>query len=234
MNAMSMAENCVIVRPSEQIRVVLLHSQQLTCDLFRAAISANAAYRVVDAATEPTIGLDLVAKHRAQITIVDGSLPGNGALIFLDSLGATERCSREIVVGPDIYPAHIREAVRLGAAGYFTYRDPLTDVTDAISEVSRGNYAFGRSLSKTIVMTPDGPQMSRHTLAAGFATLTERELDVLACLVRGDTVPQCARRLNLSPSTVDNHKTRIMGKLDVHRMIDLVRLAIKRRLVPDW
>jgi DNA-binding NarL/FixJ family response regulator len=64
-----------------------------------------------------------------------------------------------------------------------------------------------------------------------FATLSSRERGVAQLLVVGKSVKECAEVLGLAVSTVDNHKTRIMKKLNVHKTVDLVRLAIREGLV---
>jgi DNA-binding NarL/FixJ family response regulator len=63
------------------------------------------------------------------------------------------------------------------------------------------------------------------------AALTSRELDVLRLLARGSSVRDCARQLQLSASTVDNHKTRLMKKLQIHKSSELTQLAIRDGLI---
>mgnify|MGYP001553824621 CR=1 FL=1 len=67
--------------------------------------------------------------------------------------------------------------------------------------------------------------------AKPIARLSPRETQVLTMLAAGLSVQQCADRLALSPSTVDNHKTRMMKKLDIHKTPDLVRLARSEGIV---
>jgi DNA-binding CsgD family transcriptional regulator/nucleotide-binding universal stress UspA family protein len=62
--------------------------------------------------------------------------------------------------------------------------------------------------------------------------LTAREAEVLVYLAQGLTVKECARVLRLSPSTIDNHKSRMMRKLNLHRMVDLARIAVREGLLP--
>lgn len=61
--------------------------------------------------------------------------------------------------------------------------------------------------------------------------LTPREIEVLVYLAQGLSVKECARVMKRSPSTIDNHKTRLMRKLNIHRVVDLARLAVREKLV---
>lgn len=61
--------------------------------------------------------------------------------------------------------------------------------------------------------------------------MTPREIEVLKLVALGHSVKDCAELLDLAPSTVDNHKARLMKKLGVHKALDLTRLAIREGLV---
>ncbi|HEY5313151.1 MAG TPA: LuxR C-terminal-related transcriptional regulator, partial [Pirellulales bacterium] len=67
---------------------------------------------------------------------------------------------------------------------------------------------------------------------ASLGQLTRREFDVLLHIAQGYTVKQCAEALGISPSTADNHKSRLMRKLRVHKTVDLARLALRCGLSP--
>jgi len=59
-----------------------------------------------------------------------------------------------------------------------------------------------------------------------------RELEVLRLIAAGHSVKECAKLLGRSTSTIDNHKARLMKKLNCHRLVELTRLAIREGLVP--
>jgi len=61
--------------------------------------------------------------------------------------------------------------------------------------------------------------------------LTPREVEVLVYLAQGLSVKECARVMRRSPSTIDNHKTRLMRKLGMHRVVDLARYAVREGLI---
>lgn len=214
-------------------RVVLVIARRLNCDLLEQELKRCKDFRVSGATTEPSLGLDLVSQHRACVAVVDALLPDNGAFRCLDALRSREYYARSIVLGSGIFVAEVHQALCLDAAGFYTYDDPLVELAEGIANVAQGQYSFCRRITDSILVTPRGPRIKMRGLPQEFEELTGRELDVLACLVNGDTVRSCATRLDLSESTVDNHKTRLMRKLKTHRTVDLVKLAIRKRLIPD-
>ena len=66
---------------------------------------------------------------------------------------------------------------------------------------------------------------------ASIQRTTRLELEVFVHLAHGLSVKQCADRMELSPSTVDNHKSRLMKKLNIHKLVDLALLAFREGLV---
>jgi DNA-binding CsgD family transcriptional regulator len=62
--------------------------------------------------------------------------------------------------------------------------------------------------------------------------LSQRERSVLALVVEGKPSVEIARRLTLSPKTVETYRSRLMGKLGVHNVAELVRFAIQHHVLP--
>jgi DNA-binding NarL/FixJ family response regulator len=79
-------------------------------------------------------------------------------------------------------------------------------------------------------VTPGNPYR-RESMISQLSRLTPRETEVMRLIATGNTVKDCAKILRLAQSTVDNHKTRLMKKLDVHKSSDLTRLAIRAGLI---
>lgn len=95
----------------------------------------------------------------------------------------------------------------------------------------RGQTAFPPQIEQRLVSTASGPRLDGDPDGSPLDQLTPRELDVLRLLASGLSVKECAIALERSTSTVDNHKSRIMKKLGIHRSVDLTRLAIREGLV---
>ena len=77
----------------------------------------------------------------------------------------------------------------------------------------------------TAILLPPRAQESELKL------LTDRQLEVMACLAQGMTIRECAKQLGLSSNTVDNHATRVRAVLGLHNVVDLALLAIREGLI---
>ena len=145
------------------------------------------------------------------------------------------RCPETKVVFIDDGPldTNVREALRLGAAGYLTKQQPFSQIESALRQAARGERVYAPEVAKRLVLSPEGARLSIGTRDRSLSSLTPREVDVLLYLAQGSSVKQCAQSLGIGVSTVGNHKSRLMKKLDIHKTVELTRLAIREGLIPN-
>ncbi len=127
----------------------------------------------------------------------------------------------------------LRDAVLTGAPvhgvdGMVTRHDSLGTLVEAIRAAGGGRRFHSRAVWTRLVALSSRRASGEVTASA---SLTRRERQVLCHLGSGRTVREAASELGLSPRTVENHKNRLMGKLDVHTSIGLARYAIREGLV---
>jgi len=118
------------------------------------------------------------------------------------------------------------EAFRVGASGYLLKSSAASELFRAVQEVSRG---------RTYV-TPLIAQGMLESFAEGtgrrrVSKLTPRQREVLQLLAEGNTMKEVASILNIAPRTVAFHKYRMMETLGLKNNTELLRLAIKERIV---
>jgi DNA-binding NarL/FixJ family response regulator len=100
-----------------------------------------------------------------------------------------------------------------------------------VLQIRAGRTAFCPAADQYLVHTKSGLRFDPPATGSPLEKLTPRELEILLHLADGLSVRRCAERLRLSESTVDNHKSRLMRKLDVHNVVELVRLAAREGLL---
>jgi two-component system nitrate/nitrite response regulator NarL len=217
---------------SGRIHVLVVDAHLLIAEALSGELNRQPDLRVVATATDEAEALDLVSQHRPEVLLIDVSLEARAAFQLLKSLRAMDRAPRVVLLDDRVYLAHVREGLRQGALAYHTKAESCQSIARAIRRAAAGETSFCDELAERIAMTVDGPRLASHFRYTPLETLTQRELDVLLLIVQGATVKDCAEQLKLSASTVDNHKTRLMHKLNMHRTVDLVRMAIRERLIP--
>jgi DNA-binding NarL/FixJ family response regulator len=97
--------------------------------------------------------------------------------------------------------------------------------------LAHGRRAFDPALAWRLRRTERGYQFDGVAEGRTIALLSPREREVMRLLAEGRSVRQCAERLGLSESTIDNHKTRLMKKLGLHKSSELTCQAIREGLI---
>jgi DNA-binding NarL/FixJ family response regulator len=217
--------------PSASITVLIVDDQELVCE---ALASLCARIRGLEIAGLARNTADVVAQltHRRPDLILWGVSVEAG---FFDEVGAViHRCAPTKVVLLDerTIDAHARQALRLDVAGYLTKQQSFAQFERALREAHEGELVFVPDVSARLQFTSDGMRLAATRGSTPLARLTAREMDVLVQISQGLTVKECARTLGISASTVDNHKARLMRKLNIHKTVDLTRLALAHGLLP--
>lgn len=124
----------------------------------------------------------------------------------------------------------VRLALSLGLSGYVTKEQPLSSLHSAIEEAAQGRRVFSPDVAARLRVTAGGLRLVEDQ-PTPWSKLTARELDVLSLIAQGHSVAGAAKVLGISAATVDNHKTRLMQKLGIHKATQLAAWAVSVGLV---
>jgi DNA-binding NarL/FixJ family response regulator len=204
------------------IRVILVDDHELFCEGLRALLSQEPAIEVVGTAGDARQAQQVVADHPGALVIVDVSLPGSGGVALVRELKRADPMRPALVLTMHEHADVVADALDSGADGYALKSQPPRELVAAIHKVAGG----GRYLAPGLT-APQGDAQHRAVPSGLLRTLSKREREIFACLVRGDSNQQIARQLFISVKTVETHRMRVLKKLDVHSMAELVRLAVR-------
>jgi DNA-binding NarL/FixJ family response regulator len=116
-------------------------------------------------------------------------------------------------------------AIKAGAAGYLTKDSEPETLIHAIRQVAGGAHYVEPAVAERLLFDP-----SPRDAAVPHAALSDREYQVFLMLAQGRGVVEIADALHLSAKTVSTHKFRLMQKLGLDNLSDLVRYALKHEL----
>jgi len=131
-----------------------------------------------------------------------------------------------------VCPVGADEALRHGASGYFAKADSFGQLVDGLPRIAAGETVVCHRLQPRLIDAGRywGIDLSSQ-LAGPLAQLSPRERDVFMQLARSRTVKEAAAALGIRPSTADNHKSRLMKKLGLRKVSQLVYLAVSEGLI---
>jgi DNA-binding NarL/FixJ family response regulator len=213
------------------IRILLVDDHELFLAGMRALIQSEPGMEVVAQAVNRVEALE-AAGGRPDIILLDLSLGDEFGLDFLPDLLRIGETSRVIVVtGLPDPESHLR-AIRMGASGVVLKVEPAASFIKAIRKVHAGEVWLNRSLVATVLgeFAQTRPSKKADPEEAKIATLTARELEVIAALGEGRRNKQIAERLFISEKTVRHYLTSIFDKLMVSDRLELMIYAYQHGL----
>ncbi len=213
-------------------RLLIIDDHPLFREGIKTIIQGDSRYEVIGEADNANQGLKLAKKLRPDLAIVDISLPDiSGFDLILDM----QRYSSDmpiLVLSMHSNVDYIVKAFQAGASGYLT-KDSASDMLiNGIEHTLKGNYFMDTSVSQQVVKKlTQLPDKKPVTIVKGYDTLTPREQEIMVLVASGMSSQKIAEKLFISPKTVENHRSRIMRKLDVSNVIELARHAAKIGLI---
>lgn len=188
----------------------------------------------VDSA-EPLLAIANRAARNAEpapwsLVVMDIELPGASGIDATRELKSLFAALHVVVVTSFEEPGRILAAILAGADGYIVKRADLEEILDELRAVIAGGAPMTPGVARTVMSllrdsTAGGPALPHGGL------LTDRELDVLRCLVKGASYKIVAADLGMSLDTVRTHVRSIYRKLQVHNVAEAVGKALKQRIV---
>jgi len=213
--------------PSLSITVMIVDDHDLVRMGIRRLLSDVPGIEVVAEAGTGEEAIDLVAKFKPSVILMDVNMPGMGGLEATRRLKRIAPDSKVLVVtayGEEPYPSRVLQA---GAMGYMTKGASIDEIVQAIKAVSMGK----RYLSPEIAQSLALKNISDQKAATPLEELSEREMQVMIMISSGQEVSDIADQLCLSPKTVNSYRYRIFEKLNIHNDVELTHVAIKYGLV---
>lgn len=157
--------------------------------------------------------------EQADVLLLDLNMPGIGGMRVLEDLQKRASSPAVLMLSVNSEETHALESIRRGAKGYLTKNCSREQLIEAITCAAHGGVFMTESLRKLLFEQTEGAQ------SAGIQGLSAREMEVFQALCSGASTKEIAFRLKISPNTVSTYKSRLMKKLQISSLAQLVRLG---------
>ena len=213
-----------------RIRVLLADDQPIVRHGIKLLLQEDESLQIVDEASTGWEAIELTQKLLPDVVLMDIEMPG------ISGLDATKRI-KELTpqVSLLMLTIHDREeflfeALEVGALGYILKNATVEELMSAIRTVHSGDaFIYPRMATKLV-----GGYLSRTRNKHeddDYERLSLREREVLPLLAESHTNQEIAGMLHLSPYTIQTYRQRIMRKLDLHSRTELLKYALRRKLI---
>jgi DNA-binding NarL/FixJ family response regulator len=213
------------------IRILLVDDHAVVRTALRMVIQNQPGMVMAGEAGTSSEALDLAARERPDIVLLDVDLGGENGLDIIPELLSACACRVIVLTGVRDPEVHYR-AVKLGAVGLVQKERAVDVLIDAIQKVHEGQAWLDPSLTARVLseVSSAGKSKKADPEEMKIASLTDREREVLTLISEGLKNKEIADRLFISEWTVRHHITSIFSKLEVSDRVELILYAYRRGL----
>lgn len=203
------------------INVFLVDDHELVRTGIRRIIEDVRGMKVVGEADSGENAVKWCRANHADVILMDMNMPGIGGLEATKKILRFNPEMKIIVLTIHTENPFPTKVMRAGAAGYLTKGAGPDEMMNAIRVVHCGQRYISPDIAQQMalsqVVSSDNP----------FKDLSERELQIMMMITKGQKVTDISEQLNLSPKTVNSYRYRLFNKLDIGGDVELTHLAIR-------
>ena len=210
-------------------RILLADDHEIVRQGLRALLEAD-DFEICGEFSNGREAVEGVKQLKPDVAVLDISMPE------LNGVEATQQISRQfpesrvIVMTMHDSEELARRVLEAGARGYVLKSDAARDLSLAVKAVLKGQPFFSGKISEMLLRGYlDGGRAAQPE--SSVPSLTPREREVVQLLAEGKSSKEVASILGTSPATVETQRAKIMQKLDLHSVTDLVRYAIRNHII---
>src|SRR6184192_746856 len=211
--------------PADAKRIVIVDDHPLFRKGLEQLIHSDGTFAVCGEAGSAAEAMDVIRKLDPDLAIVDVSLPGANGIELIKNIRAEFPKLPILVLSMHDESLYALRALRAGAEGYVMKHEAMANVIQAIHEVFNGRPYLSPAMAAQVITK--FAHRGSQSEADAVERLSDRELEILELIGKGNEVRQIAKLLHLSPKTVETHRAHIKEKLNLQNARQVTRFAVQ-------
>lgn len=216
----------------EKINVILIDDHHIVRDGIKILLMNIKDIEVIGEASNGDELFELLKTADPDVLILDIVMPGMSGIEITAKVKREYPDVKVIILSANTEDDSVFDSLKAGAHGYLPKNAKREELLDAVYMVAAGNEYLSDSISHTVLRNfisraRTGNQQEKEK----EATLTKREIEIVELFSDGLSYKEIADRLFISVRTVESHKNNIMEKLELKSIVDLVKYAIKNKII---
>jgi len=214
----------------DKTKILIVDDHRVVIEGIKSALQEHPEFEVVGEAVD---GLQAVESARSlgpEIVIMDISMPNLSGIEATKQIKEFDPEIRIVIYTMYSDKEFVIDLFKAGISAYVLKDDPLSDLILALKAVKGGGTYFS-TMSPTILLRHMKELEEKTESTDSYDTLSQREQEVFQLLAEGKRIKEIADELFISPKTVESHKYNIMEKLQATSVVDLTKIAIRKKLI---
>jgi two-component system, NarL family, response regulator NreC len=212
------------------IRIVLADDHTLVRHGLRLMLEREPGLKVVAEASNGREALDAVDRCLPHVIILDLAMPTLNGIEAARQIHLRHPATSIVVLSMHSDESYVLRALKAGARAYLLKDSADTDLINAVKAVREGKAFFSPAISRVLV-EDYVRQLQQKGVEDSYELLTSREREILQLIGEGKSNKDVAQILNLSPYTVETHRSNVMEKLNLHSVPELILYAVRKGVV---
>lgn len=217
----------------KKIKIFLADDHIMFREGLKYILSENKSCEIVGEAGNGHEVIEKIYKLKPDIAILDISMPLLTGLEASRMITKYDKDIRIIILTRHDNEEYVRQAISNGVKGFILKDNAGDDLLKAVNDVMNGNLYLSPKLLTSMIrkgMLIQGKPEEKEIISEKNS-LTNREREILKLVAEGKTNNDIACLLRISPKTAKAHRLKIMNKLNIHNITELVKYAIKSQMI---
>jgi DNA-binding NarL/FixJ family response regulator len=216
----------------EKIKLIIVDDHPIVRDGIKVLLMNVSNIEIIGEAADSNELFELLETKMPDVLLMDISMPNLSGIEITEKLKAEKSLIKVIMLTADKTDESVFDSLKAGALGYLPKNAKRDEIIDAINKVYDGKEYIAESITSTVLKTYisnarslDFQEHKRNI------ELSKREIEIVELFSEGLSYKEIANRLYISTRTVESHKNNILEKLELKTIVDLVKYAIKNKII---
>jgi two-component system, NarL family, nitrate/nitrite response regulator NarL len=211
------------------MRLMVCDDHKLLLDALSMALADN-GHTVVATAVDPDEAVEAARKHQPDACLLDVNFPNSNGLNAISRIHEVSPNTKVVMLSGSINRSLVADAIAEGAQGFVGKEKPVGVIIEALELAHEGHLAVDLLLLQEVLR----PQASNEDPLWMLKFLTEREWEVMRCIMDGLSTEQMAEQLRVQRSTARTHVQNLLTKLGVHSRLQAAALMTAHASAETW
>jgi DNA-binding NarL/FixJ family response regulator len=216
----------------QPIKLLLVDDHQIVRDGIKSLLADAKNIEVIAEVNDAYELFKILKEVEPDIVMIDISMPKMSGIEAIKHIQTDFPKVKCLILSMHTTEDFIFNAIKAGAKGYLPKNTSKSELIEAIEKVSQGEEYFSEAISTILLKSyikkaqkGEKPETSKEE------NLSERELEILKLFAEGFLNSEIAEKLFLSIRTIESHKNHILRKLEMKSTVDLVKFAIRNKII---
>ena len=214
----------------KKLRILLADDHIVMRTGLRALLERQPNLEVVGESENGRETIELVSSLKPDVVVMDVGMPVLNGIEATKTIVTQHPPIAVVILSMHVDESYIMRALKAGARGYLLKDSAPADLMSAIQAVSQNKSFFSPKVSRILAEDYVRVLKQKGTVDS-YDLLTSREREILQLIAEGKANKEVAAALNISPYTVETHRSHILEKLNLHNPAELILYAVRKGLI---